>query len=454
MKPQVDGEPRITRTITSIGDTVARSLDHVRVRPRLRELLPALPSAEFADAIERHVSELSGVSLGSELLRSVPAFEPSNRDAFAQAMVARMRESGTKRHEVARLIGMSPDAPLKNMSAERVNGLITYLAGRGDLLASSTLAFLHERPSALLQMAPAFSAGVLARVAGGPPVSPFDEPGEAFGPAPVRQPAVTPVRAALGAAMLALLALLVYTLGHLSPSPAQSTASLPPVIAPIAALHPAPPRHGAAPHPALKAPPAPRPHAAVHTVPKAPKALHVAAHPARVRHHIAKRSPPKVRKPVHSAARTPRAVPAAAAPKALALAGSETLARVPQAAAPQSTSAAAAPLQTSIETDGSTAAQSGISLVDNYLHSLMSGDEQSAYADLGGASGERGLALSEEQFIDARTRIVSMQAKQLGHGSASVEVELQSAKGLYYASYQVGQGANGPIIASHDFIKP
>lgn len=109
---------------------------------------------------------------------------------------------------------------------------------------------------------------------------------------------------------------------------------------------------------------------------------------------------------------------------------------------------------TSIETDGSSTAQLSAALVNTYLRAIVSGDEATAFADLGGARGDRGLALTEEEFIDLHSRIVSLRAKQVARTTASVEAEIQTAKGLYYTTFRVEQNAKGAFIAAHDFIKP
>ena len=84
----------------------------------------------------------------------------------------------------------------------------------------------------------------------------------------------------------------------------------------------------------------------------------------------------------------------------------------------------------------------------------MRGDEPAAFAALGGAPGDKGLNLSEEEFLNAKARILSVQTHARGEASATVEVEIASPKGTYYATFRVAPGNQGPVIESHDFIKP
>ncbi|MBV8750542.1 MAG: hypothetical protein JO103_12610, partial [Candidatus Eremiobacteraeota bacterium] len=75
------------------------------------------------------------------------------------------------------------------------------------------------------------------------------------------------------------------------------------------------------------------------------------------------------------------------------------------------------------------------------------------YSELGKAPGDPGASLSEEAFIDRGTRIVSIRTTSTDPGGATVEVELASGRGSYYATYHVLNGPNGPIIDQHDYIK-
>ena len=90
--------------------------------------------------------------------------------------------------------------------------------------------------------------------------------------------------------------------------------------------------------------------------------------------------------------------------------------------------------------------------VRRYLADLIAGNEQAAYAELGKQPGDPN-ALSEEAFIDRGTRITSVRTMSSDVNSATVEVELQSARGSYVATYHVTNGPNGPVIDQHDYIK-
>ena len=89
--------------------------------------------------------------------------------------------------------------------------------------------------------------------------------------------------------------------------------------------------------------------------------------------------------------------------------------------------------------------------VRRYLADLISGNENAAYAELGRQPGEGGL--SEEAFIDRGTRITSMRTTASDASGATVEVELSSARGSYFATYHVTNAPSGPVIDQHDYIK-
>jgi hypothetical protein len=92
-------------------------------------------------------------------------------------------------------------------------------------------------------------------------------------------------------------------------------------------------------------------------------------------------------------------------------------------------------------------------VVRRYLGSLISGDETSAYAALGGAPGDAGLTLSEESFLDPNAKIDSIKTTPVSPMEAQVDAEITSAKGTYEATYRVKYGAHGAYITSHDYIK-
>ena len=472
MKHVDDPERLLVNAVSSMGGGVSRAFEKARVKPRLRTLLDRVAPADLHDAIDRRVLELGGVALGGELLHSLPAMDPHVRGALAEAIAARLRNDGAKRHELTRLTGLAPETPIGAISPERAGSLVAAVAGRGDVLAQATSAFLHERPAALLQMSTAFAGGVLARIDREIPMSPWAAEGEAV-PAPSR-PAPAGGNAAVMATAAIALGGVLWLFVHQGPPPTAAQAPSPPIVAqapvPPQALPAAPVRH--VPAPLVHGPrPAPK-RAAPIEHPKAGK--HTAAKPARpAQHHVKrvqaaqpKRAPVKVAhvqpKPAVAAAQRaakpavkPAAKPAQAVPaKAVVARAAVPVASVPLSVGQPGVSVAPPSLALSVETDGTTAAQAAVSVVNSYLRALIAGDEAGAFAALGGTAGDKGLSLGEEQFLDGRSRIVSMRAKQLGKASASVEVELQSAKGLYYGTYRVDESGAKAIIESHEFIKP
>jgi hypothetical protein len=91
--------------------------------------------------------------------------------------------------------------------------------------------------------------------------------------------------------------------------------------------------------------------------------------------------------------------------------------------------------------------------VRRYLSDLIAGNENAALAELGKGPGEPGSSLSEEAFIDRGTRITSIRTTSTDANGATVEVELSSGRGSYYATYHVTNGPSGPVIDQHDYIK-
>ena len=90
--------------------------------------------------------------------------------------------------------------------------------------------------------------------------------------------------------------------------------------------------------------------------------------------------------------------------------------------------------------------------VRRYLADLIAGNENAAYAELGKNPGDGG-GLAETAFIDRGTRITSIRTTGSDANGATVEVELTSSRGKYFATYHVTNGSNGAIIDQHDYIK-
>jgi hypothetical protein len=89
--------------------------------------------------------------------------------------------------------------------------------------------------------------------------------------------------------------------------------------------------------------------------------------------------------------------------------------------------------------------------VRRYLASLIAGNENGAYAELGKPPGSGGL--TEEAFVDRQTRITSIRTTSSDASGAVVEVELANGRGSYFATYHVTNGPSGPVIDQHDYIK-
>lgn len=97
--------------------------------------------------------------------------------------------------------------------------------------------------------------------------------------------------------------------------------------------------------------------------------------------------------------------------------------------------------------------ETATALVRRYLNALVAGNEAGAYTALGGSAGDRGLSLKEEAFVDKETRIVALRTTHADASSATIEAELASPRGNYFATYHIVNGPNGPIIDQHDYIR-
>jgi hypothetical protein len=91
--------------------------------------------------------------------------------------------------------------------------------------------------------------------------------------------------------------------------------------------------------------------------------------------------------------------------------------------------------------------------VRRYLTALIAGDEGSAYAAFGATPGDPNVQLTEQAFLDSGARIGSLRVTRVDASGATVEVELNTARGPYEATYHVSRGPNGPVIDQHDYIK-
>ncbi|HYZ15201.1 MAG TPA: hypothetical protein VE591_02325, partial [Candidatus Acidoferrum sp.] len=80
-------------------------------------------------------------------------------------------------------------------------------------------------------------------------------------------------------------------------------------------------------------------------------------------------------------------------------------------------------------------------------------NESAAYAALGKATGDPSVQLSEEAFIDRSTRITSIRTRSTDATGQTIDAEIASSRGTYYATYHVSNGPTGPVIDQHDYIK-
>jgi D-serine dehydratase len=124
----------------------------------------------------------------------------------------------------------------------------------------------------------------------------------------------------------------------------------------------------------------------------------------------------------------------------------------PAVAAPPSAPQTSTPLSSALpETTPTTSPydEHASAVVRRYLDALIRGDEKTAYAALGASGG----TLSEQAFLDPSARISSLKVTRIDASNASVECEIVSAKGHYYATYHVTAATGGPYISEHDYIK-
>ena len=120
----------------------------------------------------------------------------------------------------------------------------------------------------------------------------------------------------------------------------------------------------------------------------------------------------------------------------------------PRTAQPRTVAAEPAPAQTATGFVG--AAQRA---VRGYLDDLIAGNENAAYAALGKQPGDPGASLSEEAFINRSARVTSLRTTNVDASGATVEAEIATDHGNYFATYHVSNGPSGPVIDQHDYIK-
>jgi outer membrane biosynthesis protein TonB len=168
-------------------------------------------------------------------------------------------------------------------------------------------------------------------------------------------------------------------------------------------------------------------------------------------------APTATPQPSPVATATPAPAPTTAAPTATPVPTPlPTLRPTPRplpSSTPRAVAAAPSPPPPIVAGEPLSIASSAPAVVRRYLSALMGGDESGAYAALGGASGDPGLTLSEESFLDPGAKIDSIKTTPVSPMEAQVDAEITSAKGTYEATYRVKYGAHGAYITSHDYIK-
>ena len=103
-------------------------------------------------------------------------------------------------------------------------------------------------------------------------------------------------------------------------------------------------------------------------------------------------------------------------------------------------------------------AQSGFAAIASntvrrYLADLTAGNENAAYAELGKPPGDGSASLREEAFLDRSARIISVRTSATDATGATVQAEVESSHGRYFATYHVTNGSGTPVIDYHDYIK-
>jgi hypothetical protein len=84
--------------------------------------------------------------------------------------------------------------------------------------------------------------------------------------------------------------------------------------------------------------------------------------------------------------------------------------------------------------------------VRSYIEALRSGDPQTAASYLGNGSPDEG-------FIDANTRIISMNSAREADGSYVVAVQMQTTRGNYQETFNVASTAGGYKILQKSVTK-
>jgi hypothetical protein len=111
--------------------------------------------------------------------------------------------------------------------------------------------------------------------------------------------------------------------------------------------------------------------------------------------------------------------------------------------------ATAAPAEATPAGDGGFA-QAASTAVRRYLSDVIAGNTERASGYLGAGAGIG----DEPSMLDRGAAITAVHARSTSPTTAHVEVDLSSAKGALFATYDVTQTPAGPRITNHAIIKP
>ncbi|GAC1566705.1 MAG: hypothetical protein NVS2B3_00990 [Vulcanimicrobiaceae bacterium] len=91
-------------------------------------------------------------------------------------------------------------------------------------------------------------------------------------------------------------------------------------------------------------------------------------------------------------------------------------------------------------------------VVRQYVAAIARGDQTTAYAAFGpGAAGN--VRLIESGILDGSTHVQRLQAREIGK-AATVDVDLRTARGLYFGQYTVQRNETGAaLITDHALNK-
>ncbi|MBV9647567.1 MAG: hypothetical protein JO043_08895 [Candidatus Eremiobacteraeota bacterium] len=92
--------------------------------------------------------------------------------------------------------------------------------------------------------------------------------------------------------------------------------------------------------------------------------------------------------------------------------------------------------------------------VRTYLQALIAGDESTASSQLLANAGTSAAQLSERNILDSSSRIVNLDGRATSNNTASVDADIQTSTGLYYAHYELRRLDTGIVlIREHTYVK-